>query len=82
MGEKGRRVFRNNYKGHIQKSKLGVESQEVDGDDWGGASGGGEIQQLYLKNNTIKNLKGNEVSFFNNGDNEYSVSNQMSVLHM
>ena len=54
MGEKGRRVFRNNYKGHIQKSKLGVESQEVDGDDWGGASGGGEIQQLYLKTTQSK----------------------------
>ena len=23
MGGKGRRVFRNNYKGHIQKSKMG-----------------------------------------------------------
>ena len=36
MGGTGRRVFRNNYKGHIQKSKLGVESQKVDRDDWGG----------------------------------------------
>ena len=57
MGGKGRRVCRNNYKGHIQKSKVGVESQEVDGDDWGGASGGGEIQQLYLKTTQSKMKK-------------------------
>ena len=64
MEGKGRRVFRNNYKGHIQKSKVGVESQEGDGDDWSGGSGGGEIQQLYLKNNTIKNEKRNEQFHF------------------
>ena len=64
MGGKGRRVCRNNYTGHIQKSKVGVESQEGDGDDWSGGSGGGEIQQLYLKNNTIKNEKKNEPFHF------------------
>ena len=49
MGGKGRRVCRNNYKGHIQKSNVGVESQEGDGDGWGRGSGGGEMQTTLLE---------------------------------
>ena len=32
---KGRRVFRNNYKGHMDKTKVGVEAREGGGDGWG-----------------------------------------------
>ena len=31
----GERVFRNNYKGHMDKTK-GVEAREGGGDGWGG----------------------------------------------
>ena len=36
MGGKGGRVFRNNYKGHMDKTKVGVETGEGGGDGWGG----------------------------------------------
>ena len=36
MEEKGERVFRNNYKGHMDKTKRVVESEEGGGDGWGG----------------------------------------------
>ena len=49
MGEKGRRVFRYNYKGQCIKAKRGLESGEGDGDGWGGGSGGGEIQTTVLE---------------------------------
>ena len=32
----GGRIFRNNYKGHMDKTKGGVESGEGGGDGWGG----------------------------------------------
>ena len=32
----GRRVFRNYYKGHVDKTKEGVEAREGDGFVWGG----------------------------------------------
>ena len=34
MGGTGRRVYRNNYKGHMDKNKVGVEKGEGDGDGW------------------------------------------------
>ena len=45
----GRRVFRNYYKGHMDKPRGRVESGEGGGDVWDG----GECKQLYL-NNKIK----------------------------
>ena len=39
-GGKGKRVFRNNYKGHMDRTKLGLELGEGGGDGWGGGSGG------------------------------------------
>ena len=36
MWGKGRRDFRNNYKGHMDKTKVGVELGEGGGDGWGG----------------------------------------------
>ena len=33
-GGKGKRVFRNNYKGHMDKTKWGVESGEGGEDGW------------------------------------------------
>ena len=35
MGRGEGRVFRNTYKGHMNKTKGGVESEEVGGDGWG-----------------------------------------------
>ena len=47
MGEKEGMVFRNNYKGHMDKTKGGVLSGVV-----GGMAGvGGKWGQLYLNNN-------------------------------
>ena len=44
MRGEGGRVFRNNYKGHMAKTKEGwnegVESGEGGGDGWGRGSGG------------------------------------------
>ena len=40
-GKEGR-VFRNNYKGHMDKTKDGVESVEGGGDGWGGGECWGE----------------------------------------
>ena len=42
MGGKGGRFFRNMYKGHMDKTKGGVESGDRGGDGWGG---GGEVVQ-------------------------------------
>ena len=35
-GGKEGRVFRNNYKGHMDKTKVGVELGEGSGNGWGG----------------------------------------------
>ena len=35
-GRKRGRVFRNKYKGHMDKTKAGVESGKDGGDGWGG----------------------------------------------
>ena len=52
MGRKRGRDFRNNYKGHMDKTKGGVESGEGGGDGWGrGVVVGGKCRQLYLNNN-------------------------------
>ena len=50
--EKGGRIFRNNYKGHIKKPR-GVDSGEGGGDKvgLGGVVEGGEGRKLYLNNN-------------------------------
>ena len=50
----GGRVFRNNYKGHIDKSKAGWnQGREVRMDGvWGGVMGS-KCRQLYLNNNKI-----------------------------
>ena len=42
MGRKWRRAFRNNYKGHTDKTK-GVGSGEGGGDDCGGGGSGGRV---------------------------------------
>ena len=50
MGGKGRRVFRNNYKGHMNKTKergVGIRDGR-----WGGLMGR-KCRQLYLNNNKI-----------------------------
>ena len=49
MGGKKQRIFRNNYKGHMDKTKEG-EDREWEGGGWGGVVGG-KWRQLYLKNN-------------------------------
>ena len=36
------RVFRNYYKGHMDKTKAGVEAREGGGLGWGGVEGWGE----------------------------------------
>ena len=53
MGE-GERVFRSNYKGHMDKTMAGgVESGEGGGDGWGGEWSWGEMQTTVL-GTTIK----------------------------
>ena len=59
MGGKGERVFRNNFKTHMDKTKGGVESGEEGGNGWGwGGVVGGKGRQLYLNNNKIKKNNG------------------------
>ena len=54
MGGKGVRDFRNNYKGHRDKTKVaGDQGREV-GMAGMGRSGGGKCRHLYLNNNEIK----------------------------
>ena len=48
-------VFRNNYKGHMDKSKSGWNQEGEVGMDGVGGRGMGERQKLYLNNNKIKN---------------------------
>ena len=46
MEGKGWRVSRNNYKGHMDKTKGVMESGEGGGDGWcGGVGKGGEIKE-------------------------------------
>ena len=53
-GREGGRVFRNKYKGHMDKTKVGVESGEGGRDGWGGGGVVGRIcGQLYLNNNKL-----------------------------
>ena len=53
MGEKGRRVFRNNCKGHMDKTKAGWnQGREVGMAEEEGVVGGKD-RQLYLNNNKI-----------------------------
>ena len=51
MGRKGRRVFRNNYKGHMDKTR----EEWNEGREVGMAGAGGEVwgkgRQLYLNHN-------------------------------
>ena len=56
MGGRERRVFRNNYKGHMDKTKGGGIGRE-EGMARVGGSGGRKCRQLYLNNNKIKFLK-------------------------
>ena len=42
MGEREEEVFRNNYKGHMDQTKEGVEAGEGGGDGWDGVEGWGE----------------------------------------
>ena len=43
----GGRVFRSNYKGHMDKTKRGVEAREGGGLGWGGGGVvGGKCRQL------------------------------------
>ena len=59
MGGKGGRVFRNNYKGYMDKTKGAWDQGREVGmaGVWG--SGGGKCRQLYLNNN-----KKNSASLF------------------
>ena len=55
MGGEWGRVFRNIYKGYIDKTKGGLESGEGGEDGWGGGRVvGGKCRQLYLNNNKKK----------------------------
>ena len=49
MREKRGRVFRNNYKGHMDKTKRSGSR----GGRWGWLGWGGKYRQLYLNNNKI-----------------------------
>ena len=49
----GGRVFRNNYKGHMDKTKAGWKQGREGGIVGVGGSGGGKCRQLYLNNNKI-----------------------------
>ena len=49
----GRGVYRNYYKGHMDKTKVGVESGEGGGDGQGQGEVGGKGRKLYLNNNKI-----------------------------
>ena len=42
----GRRVFRDYYKGHMDKTKGEVEAREGGGFGWGGGRDGGEMQTI------------------------------------
>ena len=42
MGGKRGRVFRNNYRGHVDKTKGGEESKEGGEEGWDGGEGWGE----------------------------------------
>ena len=53
MEGKGGGVFRNNYKGHIDKTKWGWNQ----GEEVGMAGVGGKCRQLYLNNNKINKKK-------------------------
>ena len=43
--------LQNNYKGHMDKTKTGVESGEGGGDGWGWGRVGRKGRKLYLNNN-------------------------------
>ena len=60
MEGKGGGVFRNNYKGHIDKTKWGWNQ----GEEVGMAGVGGKCRQLYLNNNKI-NKKNNLITITN-----------------
>ena len=50
IGRKGRSVFRNNCKGHMDKTKVGVEAGEGGKNGWGrGESGEGQMQTTVLE---------------------------------
>ena len=49
MGGKGGRVFRNIYKGHMDKTKGGVESGLGGGDGWGQGEWWGEMETTVLE---------------------------------
>ena len=52
-GGKGWSVCRNNYKGHMDKTKGGLESGEGGADGWGGVERLGRKAENYLNNNKI-----------------------------
>ena len=45
----GEMVFRNYYKGHMDKTKVGVEAREGGGFGCGGGSGGGKMQTTVIE---------------------------------
>ena len=49
MRGKGGRVFRNNYKGHMDKTKVGCNQGREVGMAWVGKSGGGKMQTTVLE---------------------------------
>ena len=49
MGGEGESIFRNNYKGHMDKTKGGVGSGDGGGDGCSGGSGGGKMQTTVLE---------------------------------
>ena len=49
MGGKGGRDYRNNYKGHMDKTKGGLESGEGGGDAWDQGEWWGKIRTTVLE---------------------------------
>ena len=64
IGGKGRRDFRNRYKGHMDITKVGCG---IRGGRWGWLGSGGVVwgkcRQLYLNNNKILKKKNKKVDY-------------------
>ena len=53
----GGRIFRNNYKGHMDKTKRGVEAGEGGGESWGRVGSGEGKMQTTVIEQQYNNLK-------------------------
>ena len=54
VGGAGKGLLRNMYKGHMDKTKVGVGWRVGGGDGWGEGEWWGKWRQLYLNNNKNK----------------------------